>query len=385
MSGRRAKRVNLALDDIGHHRDWTSGSHYSDGITAALSLSIYYIRIIHILLMVVCMVIFCSSISIPASAIEDPVFTVSIAGAIDSGKTFNDQSTLVLSWRIQANSEGLVLSNVQGLRLAFDNTVLQLMNWVGSDTIADSGITTSYTLVPDAGMVGAYGANALVFAAKSDSNHLGYVSLSLGDVFETYDCSQGEDVLLAQIRFAFRAGKSEEDLKADSIRCQNISELNEMAQSSAVLLNTDEGDGVSYAYLRQSNGVALGGDTLNAPTVTYPGSEIGSGGDHGEFPVDVPGTSEPAAPNEPAGQDAAGQDATASPAPSADEAPTMEISPVIETSLPSESANPGETADMDDPESSPTWLYVALIGGAFLAVLFVVFLLRKSKRKGTPV
>ncbi|MCL2151986.1 MAG: hypothetical protein FWH57_03345 [Oscillospiraceae bacterium] len=349
-------------------------------------------RIIHTMLMI----ILCSFVFKIALAIENPVFTVSITGTIDTGKTFNDQSTLVLSWQIMANSEGMVLSNAQGLRLAYDNTVLHLMGWDGSDAIDDNVITTSYTFVPNAGFVGVYGDDVRVFVAKDNSSALGYINLSLGDVYETYSCSQGENVLLAQIRFAFRAGKTVDDLNVNTIRCQNINELHATAQSSAILLNTDDNDTGSYEYLRQSNDEALGGDKLNAPIFSYPGSEIKVEG-QGELPEDTMETSEPIVTNE-----TAEQDETAAPGLSDNEIHDVDTPTVVETYTPGESvypnetndstesavsdniASPDETTSVNDQESNSIWLYMILIGVVFLAVLFMVLILRKQKRKVLP-
>ena len=349
-------------------------------------------RIIHILLTI----IFCSSVSQIALAIENPVFTVNITGTIDTEKTFNDHSTLVLSWQITANTEGMVLSNAQGLRLAYDNTVLHLMSWDGSDVIADSGITTTYTIVPNVGLVGEYGDDARVYVAKNDSGNLGYINLSLGDIYETYSCPQGENVLLAQIRFAFRAGKNVDDLNANTIRCQNISELNATAQSSAILLNTDEDDMGSYEYLRQSDEGAIGGDTLNAPIILYPGSET-SAEAYGKLLIDIQETSEPFVTNE-----SVGRDVTDAQEFSDEEIRDADTPVVIEPFTPDESAFSNETHDaagspvldsgissdettsLNDQGSNSIWLYMIPIGGAFLLILFIILLVRKLGKKVLP-
>ena len=271
------------------------------------------------------------------------------------------------------------------------------MNWDGSDVIADNGITTSYTIIPNVGIANVYGTGAHVFAAKGDSDKLGFVSLSLGDVYETYGCSQGENVLLAQIRFAFRAGKNVADLNAGSIRCMNVSELNATAQSSAILLNTDEDNDFSYEYLRQSNNTAIGGDRINAPLIVYPGSEI-SVGVHGELPLSIKEASEPTAPNESAGQDATVSPELSSVGTKSAEAPiAIEALTPVESTFSNEifnsagfyvsngSASPDGTIDVNNPVSISTWLYMVLISVTIFVILFVVLLLRKSKRIVLPV
>ena len=67
------------------------------------------------------------SISMPSQAAVGPAFVVKIDGTLDSGTPFNGQDTLVLDWLIMSNKEEQTLRYAQGLRLVYDNTVLQLM------------------------------------------------------------------------------------------------------------------------------------------------------------------------------------------------------------------------------------------------------------------
>ena len=77
--------------------------------------------------------------------------SVSIEGAFDSENTFHRQNTLVLDWQITANREGLTLRYAQGLRLAYDNTVLQLMRWDGGDVIPDDAVDIAFQPISPAG------------------------------------------------------------------------------------------------------------------------------------------------------------------------------------------------------------------------------------------
>jgi hypothetical protein len=210
--------------------------------------------------------------TVPALALESPVFSVEINSTLDAGTSFNGQNTLVLDWRITAERGGLTLRNTQGLRLAYDSAVLQLMKWDGSGVIPDSDMGTSFGVVSGAGRVGVYNTALRVSAAKSASGSQRYLNVSLGSNSATYTCPQGTLVTLAQVRFAFRTGKTAADLTRDSIRCMSVNELAATAQSSAILINTTENEIRSYTYLRQENGAALGGDALNAPTINYPRS-----------------------------------------------------------------------------------------------------------------
>ena len=249
------------------------------------------------LLMLLLAIAFCLSCAISALAVDNPTFSVKIGGTLDTEISFYGQNTLVLDWQIMANREGLRLRNAQGLRLAYDNTVLQLMRWNGAEVIDDSVTGTTFTIVPQVGRVGEYESAIRVNAAKSAAGSVGYLSMSLGDAYETYTCPKGTYVTLARIRFAFRPGKTYADLAANSIRCMTAGELAATAQSSAVLLNTDENDVTSYEYLRQANGIALGGDKLNAPEIAYPqGAAVDAG--PGEPPKDTPDPAKPGNPSD---------------------------------------------------------------------------------------
>ena len=241
---------------------------------------------------------FCLSCAMPALAVDNPTFSVNIDGALDAEVSFNGQSTLILEWRIMANKAGLTLRNTQGLRLAYDNTVLRLMRWNGSEVIDDNVMGTAFTIVPQVGRVGVYESVIRVNAAKSVAGNVGYLSISLGDAYETYTCQQGQYVTMARIRFTFRPGKTFADLTANAIRCMTAGELAATAQSSAILLNTDENDVTSYEYLRQANGIAAGGDTLNAPEITYPRGTADDTVLPGEPPKDTPDDKETDKPND---------------------------------------------------------------------------------------
>jgi len=230
--------------------------------------------------------IFCVTAFVPALAVNDPPFSVEITGSLDAGKPFNEQSTLIISWKVTANRE-LTLRNTQGLRLAYDNTVLQLMRWDGAGAIPDSSMGPNFGIVPQTGLIGAYKSPLYVYIAKNATGDQGFLSVSLGDPYDSYTCKEGEAVTLAQLRFSFRPGKSQSGLSAKSIRCMDAGELAATSQNHAVLINTNESSITSYIYLGQANGVAIGGDTLDAPVFDYPHNTdkkdedavIGSGGD----------------------------------------------------------------------------------------------------------
>jgi len=219
----------------------------------------------------------CLSAGITILAVENPAFSVRIDGTIDTDSSHNGQGTLVVDWQIQPNKEGLTLRYAQGLRLAYDNTVLQLMTWDGADVVEDSILDKQFSSVPKAGSAGDFETDVIVFAARGTSNDTGYLNYLLGSPFDAYDCPQGTYSSLVQVRFAFRAGKSADDLTDSSIRCMTASELYETSQSTAILLNTDENELTTYEYIKHANGVATGGDTINAPAITYPNSTVGSG------------------------------------------------------------------------------------------------------------
>jgi hypothetical protein len=246
----------------------------------------------------------CILIHIPVYAIDNPAFSVVINGMLDPETSFDGQGTMVVDWQITANKDGLTLRNTQGLRLAYDSTALQLIKWDGSGVVADASIGATFSPMPQAGRAGVYNFGFRVYAAKSTSGNIGYLGITLGDDYETYACSKGDLVSLAQVRFAFRPGKSDSDLTSVSIRCMDAGELAATNQSTAILINTDENAGKSYEYLRQAHGAVLGADTLNAPTITYPhkvsenGENGGNDGNKG-LPNEKPGGS--GEPDTPAG------------------------------------------------------------------------------------
>lgn len=216
-------------------------------------------------LLLITLLLFC--LTTPALAVTDPAFSVRITGAAEG----ND---LILNWEIMANRAGLVLVNTQGLRLVYDNSILQLMKWDGSNTIADSQLSEKLEIMPQLGIGGAYNVSVDVFAAISSDAKTAYLSFSLGSAFVRCNCAQGQYISLERIRFALRPGKSTSDLRADSIRLMTVAELYTMAQNSAVLLNTNENGNTSYNYLEQNSGIATGKDTLNAPDFVFPGSTV---------------------------------------------------------------------------------------------------------------
>lgn len=328
--------------------------------------------------------------SLPASAVENPAFSVEINGALDTEKTINGQNTIVINWLINANRGGLALKNIQGLRLAYDNTVLQLTKWDGSDVIADNSVTTTLNNISQSGQIGAYDTFIRVSAATNASGNLGYLSISLGDPVETYTCQQGTAVTLAQVRFAFRLGKSVSDLAANSIRCMNAGELDKTSQSTAILINTDENEVTSYEYLKQNGGVAVGGDTLSTPAITYPNSTVINVGNN-ELSGDTPNPMETEVPNNPAGQNESVFQMSVSEQPPiledmynqnesnnfSDAAGSSESLGQADAASLAESLDFSDTADPNVGAPDMIWLIFVLVGIALLVVLFVVIYRKK--------
>jgi len=209
-------------------------------------------------------------IYIPAFSIDNTVFTIKINGILDNNISYNGQDTIVINWQIVDVKENFTLGNAQGLRLTYDNTILQIMNWDGTDVISDNVIGFEFNEFPLIGHVGVYSNAIRVSIAKNLSHEQGYLNISIGNAKESYSCVQGANLLLAQVRFAFRSGKSVSDLSEISIRCMSINELFATAQSSAILINTVDKDFTSFEYLKHENGIALNIDNLRAPIIDYP-------------------------------------------------------------------------------------------------------------------
>jgi len=98
-------------------------------------------------LLIVIALAICLFASANILAVGNPTFSVNIIGTPDADTTFNGQNTLVFDWQIITNKAGLTLRYAQGLRLAYDNTVLQLMKWDGSDVIEDGILSNNFNPV----------------------------------------------------------------------------------------------------------------------------------------------------------------------------------------------------------------------------------------------
>ena len=196
-------------------------------------------------------------------------FTVQVLNANPSNLKFNGQNTLVSAFQVRANQEDLILKNVQGLRLAYDNTVLQLIKWDGSAAIAEPGAGEGFGYPAiGAGNAGVLGDSFSVYNAISADHKTGYLSLAAGDTGAVFACSVTDFVTLGEWRFALREGKSIDDLQDDSIRIMATPELSALRQIYAVLLNTEEG--ISYPYGTQVDGIAQPDfDKLAAPAIIW--------------------------------------------------------------------------------------------------------------------
>jgi len=228
-------------------------------------------KVISILLAIV-MLFTCS---LPAIA-EGAVFSIKLIGTVDTSTKFDGRDTFVFDWQFCANEANVSLTNAQGLRIAYDNTVLQLIRWNASLAIDDSSLgATELTVVGQTANAGVYPYNARVFAGKNNTGETGYLSMTVSDAYEIYECTSGAYESILQLRFVFREGKSEADLNSGSIRLMTIPELNAFAQSTAMLINSctgqDTGTLVSYEYLLHEDGTWKDSDTLTPPTLSYPG------------------------------------------------------------------------------------------------------------------
>ncbi|MCL1873967.1 MAG: dockerin type I domain-containing protein, partial [Clostridiales bacterium] len=196
-------------------------------------------------------------------------FTVQVVNSNYSGLNFNGQRTLISAFQVRANEEDLILNNTQGLRLAYDNSILQLLKWDASAAIADplAGAVFNYPAA-GAGNTGVLGDSLTVFNAVSADGNIGYLSLNAGDSASSFACTPDEFVTLGEVRFAFREGKSAADLADDSIRIMATDELAALKQTYAVLINTDQE--LSYTYGTQLDGIALPDlDTLAEPAIIW--------------------------------------------------------------------------------------------------------------------
>ncbi|MDR0672022.1 MAG: dockerin type I domain-containing protein [Oscillospiraceae bacterium] len=206
-----------------------------------------------------------------ASAVDNPIFSVYIDGNVDQAVKWNGADTFIVDWKFQAFGSDLRLRGTQGIRLAYDKTVLQLIGW-NSTAIDDNAWNTAFALCSGvASPDGVYPYNFAVYTAQNLAGDTGYLNLTLGHPTEAYESFYLIESLM-KVRFAFRPGKSAADLRAGSLRCMTAVELNMTGQSSAVRLATN--DGIIYHYLDQSGGVPTGNDLLNAPEFDYPGSEV---------------------------------------------------------------------------------------------------------------
>jgi len=324
--------------------------------------------------------VFYLSAAIPVVlAVEDSAFSVSIIGTLVAESPYNGQGTLVLDWQIHTNKDGLTLRYAQGLRLAYDNTILQLMKWDGADVIADSVLGKNFSPTSQTGSIGAFNTDFILFAASNASGELGYLNYLLGNPFDAYECPQGIDIPLVQVRFAFRTGKTIDDLSASSIRCMTTNELRETSQSTAVLLNTDENDLTSYVYLKHEGGVAMGGDTMNAPTIMYPHSAAGYGNES-ELAIGATGPNESGMPTNIVGSDEQNTQIPMPDKPPLSEQPVLSELAPASTEIPEQNQLPaisGPSAT-NARESDLLWALVALSMVISIVALAAVLRAKKS-------
>jgi len=202
------------------------------------------------------------------AAVANPAFDVRVTGVPE---VVNGKSAFTVAWRFTANVDGLRFRGSSGLRLAYDNTVLQLMRYSGAG--ADYILAETLGGMPSAGSIGVYEDAVMdVRACRSADSTVGYVTIEIGHSEYTYGCERGVEETLASIRFAFRDGKSKEDIRKDSIRLMTISEMESRVQPAALNFSVASG-GTNVEYVYRSR---FADDSLNAPVVLpdIPGEKV---------------------------------------------------------------------------------------------------------------
>ena len=209
------------------------------------------------------------------AVVEDPVFTVKIDGSIDSTVKYSGRDTLVLDWQVRANKPDLVLRSAQGLRLVYDNTVLQLLRWnaAGPPTVPTDGQKFMSAVLNASPSPSEILSLVRIYQATKNEIGLGYLSIAPESAGpdDDYECVQGEYFTLTQIRFAFRPDKSVADLTESSVRIMNLDEMVFFEQRTILLINENHGNDISYTYGNQERGVRMPElDNLNEPVITLP-------------------------------------------------------------------------------------------------------------------
>jgi hypothetical protein len=198
------------------------------------------------------------------ATIANPAFLVRVVAIPE---TINDMHTLAIDWNIVANESELHMQFGSGIRLAYDNTVLQLISYSGS--VADYSLTETLTGITGAGKLGVYEVGFFeVRACLSADGTVGFVTIELGHPDYSYHCPVDIEVTLASIRFAFRESKTQADLRNHSIRLMTIEELEYLKQSVAVNIFTACAETETYfEYVYRSR---YSTDSLNAPDIRIP-------------------------------------------------------------------------------------------------------------------
>ena len=224
-----------------------------------------------------------ASFCLPVLAVEgDPAFSARVTGAVDSIKC-EGRDTLVLDWQLMANKPGLTLTNTQGICLTFDNSVLQLARWDATAVFPDGSMAVEDLGTPtlNAGRVsGNYkdledsNVPMRVYAAKSADGNKGFLNLAMVSEIGSTLWPQGVYLSLGQVRFAFREGKTEDDLTPDSIRLMTVAEMNLTNQRYGMLYIATEDGGAEtfHAYLDQVGGELLDEGNIDPPKFSYPNS-----------------------------------------------------------------------------------------------------------------
>jgi hypothetical protein len=127
--------------------------------------------------------------------------------------------TIATALQVKSSINGAELYSNQGLKLAYDNSVLQLLRWNGTE-IPDSAFESGQFLT----VSGLAVANTPLFSGtnrclitKDNSGDTRYFSFEPSFMDECFECSK-DYTTLEQIRFAFRPGKTIADLNENTIR-----------------------------------------------------------------------------------------------------------------------------------------------------------------------
>ena len=226
-----------------------------------------------IITLIVTSVLLFSMISIPSYASDGKDYEVVVSGYIDSSVKYNNTDTYRIDFKIKTLNDSGV-ANTQSLKIAFDTSVLKLINWAGADL--PSGFPA---LAPESGNLSITTYNAAsghdgwskkLLAARNKTTSIIYLLLEpqkdaypyLGIPNYVYPAL----TTIQSVRFAFQSGKGFADMKSGTIRFPDNKELLQISASCQLLIC----DGVeNFSYGTQRGGEwRKDEDKLNAPLLS---------------------------------------------------------------------------------------------------------------------